>query len=332
MYEEESGHMGINYLFKPYTSIIFTEEQLNVSMHFFYNAEISTYEHEKHKDRKIQNRSKINLFKYISDDDTSYSRTKELINNNKPVLAATDLFYMRYHQAYQKQHGLHYVVITGYDEEAGEFEVFDKYKLANSNFEGKLPIKEVNMARQSKNTQHDDLIGDYDRPILNSWTEVEIGNDFEINKEDILEIVEESFKRMKGEKNVLGLSCGINMIRACKENIESKKLEELNENNTYFFKSYYNQAFKVIARNRKRFKSFINEAKNIIHIESADKIETLLEESSNLWDINANLSYKLAISKKVSIIADICNKFDEIIEKESKVLDLLEDFINININ
>lgn len=323
IYDEEDNSMGINYLFKSYDTVIFTEEQLNVSLHFFYNSEIYTYDSKLHNDRNVR-KDKINLFKYVSDKEKSYERMKELINQDKPVIAAIDLYYAKYHPAYMKKHGLHYIVITGYDESLGEYEVIDKYKLTNSDFEGRLSINEINNGRNSSNPLSDPIKGDYERPIQNTWTEVEIGEDFEVTSDDILAIIKESIVRMKGEKKVLGLNCGINMIKKCKEKIECVKNVELDENILFTFKSYYNYIFKVIARNRKRFGVFIESSNKYLVIDNSKSVIELLNLSAEKWDICANLSYKFGLCKKARVIDDISSKFEEIIQLETEIVNLLE--------
>lgn len=327
MYDKDNGYLGLNYLSKPNSTVFFTEEELNTSYHFIYMAPTETYKAGEKSNIHIQDKKKIYISKYIDDSNDAYLRTKELIDNDIPVVAAVDLYYMKYHRAYQKEHGLHYVVITGYDEENKYYEVFDKFKLTSCDFDGKLPISDVISARDSNNPQSNPVMGLYERKILNNWIEAKIGDDFSIDKEDILSIITESVARMKGQKEILANKCGIGVLKDFKEYIQSKKQEEFDEQNKYYFGTYLNQAFKVISRNRKRFKIFINEAKAFFTIESADEIEECLEQSSKSWDISANLCYKLAICKKILLIDDICTQIDKIIEKESTLIEKLDDLI-----
>ena len=95
------------------------------------------------------------------------------------------------------------------------------------------------------------------REIAKEFSDIDLIIAGDVYKRQILAIIKESIVRMKGEKKVLGLNCGINMIKKCKENIECVKNVELDENILFTFKSYYNYIFKVIARNRKRFGAFI---------------------------------------------------------------------------
>lgn len=330
MYDEKNGYLGLNYLFKPNSTVFFTDEELNTSFHFFYMAPVETYKLKEDKDIQEKDKGKIYISKYIEDSDNAYLRTKELIDNDIPVIVAVDLYYMNYHRAYQKEHGLHYVVITGYDEENGYYELFDKFKLASCNFDGKLPISDIISGRASKNPQSNPLMGSYEREILNNWIEVKVNEDFNVSKEDIFSIISESLDRMKGKKEVLGNKCGINVLKDFINYMKLKKQEELDEQNTYYFNTYLNQAFKVIARNRKRFKLFISEAKSFFTIEAASEIENCLEDSSRFWDISANLCYKLAISKRLSLIDDISIQLEKVIETENILIEKLDIFIQKN--
>lgn len=326
MYDENSGYLGLNYLFKPNSTVFFTEEELNTAFHFFYMAPVKTYKNKNENDIQ-ENKGKIYISKYVDDSNNAYLRTKELLDDDIPAIVAIDLYYMNYHRVYQKEHALHYVVITGYDEENRYYELFDKYKLGNSDFDGKLPICDVIAARASKNPQSNPYMGSYERQILNNWIEVKINDDFNVSKKDIFSIISESLDRMKGKKEILGNKCGISVLKDFIGHIQSKKQEELDGQNAYYFSTYLSQVFKVIARNRKRFKLFICEAKSFFTIDSAPEIENCLESSSKLWDVSANLCYKLSITKKLSLIDDISNQLEKIIEIENALIAKLDIFV-----
>lgn len=325
LYDKETGYMGVNYLYKYNTSVEFSEKELNTSFEQAYFPVPEVYNKDNTHNRDFS-KDQIIVKMYIQNDsDCAYDRVKELIDQNIPVVAAVDLFYMSYHRAYQKEHGLHYVVITGYNEEEGWYELFDKYKLSSSDFDGRLPINEVRMARASENPLNNTMMGEYTRPIQNVWCELENYKDFKIQKDRIIATLKESCSRMNSQKEVLGYQCGFEAINTLISDLESKKAEMLCQKSQYMFRTYYNETFKNIARSRKRFKTFINEIKDLVQIPQniQEEVSNLLEESSKHWDICANLSLKLGITKKLVLIDDIISQLKEVIENEQKVISSL---------
>ncbi|QNU67454.1 BtrH N-terminal domain-containing protein [Ruminiclostridium herbifermentans] len=323
LYDKETGYMGVNYLYKYNTSVEFSEKELNTSFELIYFPVPKLYENNiEHK--AVTDKDQIIVKMYIENNpDGAYNRVKELIDQDIPVVVAVDLFYIRYHRAYQKEHGLHYVVITGYNEEEGWYELFDKYKLTNSDFDGKLQIDEIRIARASENPLSNAIMGEYSRPIQNVWCELENYKNFKVKTDRIIATLRESCSRMNSEKEVLGYQCGFEAINTLISDLNSKKSEELSETRQYMFKTYYNETFKTISRSRKRFKTFINELNDFIPQNSQEEISNLLEESSRHWDICANLSLKLGITKKLILIDDIIDQLNKVIINEQKVISSL---------
>ena len=129
---------------------------------------------------------------------------------------------------------------------------------------------------------------------------------------------------MNSEKDVLGYQCGFEAISTLISDFDSKKSEALTETTQYMFKTYYNETFKTIARSRK---SFINELNELIPQNSQEEISNLLEESSKHWDICANLSLKLGITKKLTLLDDIISQLNEVVRNEQKVISSLGNLI-----
>jgi hypothetical protein len=332
LYDSDSGYMGVNYLYKYNTSVEFTEEELNTSFELAYFPVPEPFDRESIKNKYKIFEDRIIVRMYLEKDaDRAYSRVKELIDENIPAVVAVDLFYMQYHKAYKKEHGLHYVVITGYNEEEGWFELFDKYRLSGSDFDGRLPIEEVQLARNSDNPQKNALMGEFTRPLQNVWCEVEIHNEFNIQDDRIMAVLMESCKRMRSQKRVLGCKCGFEAMDALLHDLANNKRDQLDEKNLYMFKTYYNETFKTIARSRKRFKVFINELSGLISPELQLEIASHLDESSRHWDICANLSLKLGITKKLLILEDIINQLQNIKQIELKAVELINNSVQVEI-
>lgn len=323
MYDPETAYIGVNYLYRHSTSVQFSEEELNTSLEFVYQPETKYFDPVT-GGSPVRYPDKLQINMYISDDPiVADSRLKQLIAGNKPVIAVVDLHYMRYHRAYQKEHGLHAVIITGYNEEEGCYELFDKYRLSSSDFDGKLPMDEIKAGRMSDNPLSNAMIGDYKRHIRNLWMELDCGPEFKVTKEKVSAVLVESSRRMRGEKLVLGRKCGFERLEAFRGDLRSKKASSLDDYHLYLFKTYYNTNFKSVARNRLRFRAFINETKDYFTRDTADSVSELLLESAKHWDIAANVSLKLGVAKKLELIDDLDRQFQSIIEIEKRAIDRL---------
>jgi hypothetical protein len=132
---------------------------------------------------------------------------------------------------------------------------------------------------------------------------------------------------MSSRKNVLGIECGVNALNNLLHDLEYKKNEGLEEKNLYLFKTYYNETFKTIARSRKRFNAFLGELDGLVPSEVRSEAIHQLEESANKWDICANLSLKLGITRSIALINDIINQLGEIREREMQVVKIVDNWI-----
>ncbi|MDF2986924.1 MAG: hypothetical protein K0R50_2434 [Eubacterium sp.] len=328
LYDSETGYMGVNYLYKYNTSVEFTEEELNTSfqMAYFPVPELFSRVDSAKETKLLKDRILVKMY-LENDSNLARQRLKELIDGDMPAVVAVDLHYMQYHRAYKKDHGLHYIVVTGYDEEGGWYELFDKYRLSSSDFDGRLPIDEIILARESENPQKNPLMGEFKRPLQNVWCEIGMHPEFKIEDKQLVAILKESCNRMSSRKNVLGIECGVNALNNLLHDLEYKKNEGLEEKNLYLFKTYYNETFKTIARSRKRFNAFLGELDGLVPSEVRSEAIHQLEESANKWDICANLSLKLGITRSIALINDIINQLGEIREREMQVVKIVDNWI-----
>ncbi|HEX2927218.1 MAG TPA: BtrH N-terminal domain-containing protein [Ruminiclostridium sp.] len=328
MYDSKNDFIGVNYFYRPNPSVEFSEEELNTSLELVYFPATSFYRTagEKAGDTRFEDRVQINM--YIDDEaEPAYLHLKELLDGGKPVVAAVDLFHMSYHRAYQKEHGLHCVVFTGYNEEEGYFELFDKFRLSSSDFDGRLPIADVNQGRMSDNPM---LVGDtrQKRPVRNLWMEINADKDFKVKDEKLLNILDESCKRMRGQKKILGYKCGLSAIEDFSKALTAKKEEELDNSKVYWYRVYLNSSFKNIARSRKRFEVFVREISSLLSPQLVAELCVLLEESSKHWDICSSVALKLGIRKSLDMTDDLVKQLEEIYETENRIVEKLENYLH----
>jgi hypothetical protein len=327
IYNPADGYIGNNTYIKPIDIIFLAEEWFNTQFQFLYLHKPKCFRSEFSENPANIHPGKINIMFYIENDYLpAFSRLKELIDNDIPVIMAVDLYYISYHRAFGKEHGLHYIVVTGYNEEQGYLELFDKYKLSSSDFDGKMSFEEIRLARGSENPLNNPLMGQYRRPINNLWAEVAIGGDFKISQGDVLAILKESICRMRGQTNIIGNPCGFEMMDRFIRDLLAQKDEELDERNRYRFKTYYNETFKTMSRSRKRFNMFLKNSAGLIP-ELSGEILKDLEDSSLCWDIAANLCYKLAISKNFDVLDSIGKQLKKMREAETGFITKLDQYL-----
>jgi hypothetical protein len=328
MYNPKTQYIGTTYLYRYSTSNEFTEEELNTSMEFVYLPSTVYVDRDARIDQSHFPDDRVSICMYITDDESiAYNRLRELIDNDIPVIAAVDLYYISYHRAFQKEHGIHCDIITGYDETERYFELFDVFQHSSSDFDGKLPMSEVSQARASDNPLNNPIMGDYSRPIRNLWIEISIGKNFKVTDEQFMRIIKESCLRMRGQKEVLGHQCGLATLDAFRHDLLQKKAEGPTDRNLFYFKSYLNTNFKIIARSRTRFKVFLNQLGALLPDDITAAVSVGLDESTKHWDIAANLSLKMGIKKSLELVSDLDKQMQDIKDTETRVVDKLADFL-----
>lgn len=326
MYERESGYIGLNYLDKPLDTILLKEEELNTSLEYVFSPTTANYKDYNTVINDNRYRDKVKIFRFYDDDkDRAYSHLKDLIDRNEPTIIAVDLFYMNYHRAFQKEHGLHYVVVTGYDEEKGLIELFDKKFNTDSDFDGSLPVQDIMKARSSDNPHTDPFLGEYTRPLHNVWAEVN-ADSFTLSDDRSLNIIKKSCARMHEQEDVLGNKCGLARMELLRDDLISRTEVELASPVIDLFK-YYTASFKNIARGRRRFSVFLKELTTILPDNLIAEVSRLLQDSSRCWDICSNICYKFALTKSRELVKSIYMKLGTAIDLEKEAVDRLHSFL-----
>lgn len=319
LFDSETGYIGINFLHKPSKSFLFTREELNTSLEYACFPAVTCFGKRIPENVDQLPTDKIKISIYIEDDgQIAYERLRELINLEVPVVVVVDLYHMRYHRAFHKEHGAHAVVITGYNDEESYVELFDKYSLSGSDFDGRIPLEELQLARSSEN-----CLGSYSKPIRNMWMEVGKSSRFYYSDIRWKTVIEESCKRMLGEKDILGFSCGLEVIGSFKKALFLKKQELPEEEIFPVYRYYYNYAFKMLSRSRTRFGVFLRQLEAELPDRLVDEVSIYLEESARRWEIISNLSLRLAMTKNAGSIDNLCNQLDRIRDNESRAVEKL---------
>lgn len=329
MYERESGYIGLNYLEKPLQTILLKEEELNTSLEYVFSPTTANYKDYNTVVNDSRYGDKMKIFRFFDvDKEQAYSHLKDLIDRNEPTIIAVDLFYMNYHRAFQKEHGLHYIMVTGYDDEKGLIELFDKKFNVESDFNGSLPVEDIMKARSSDNPHMDPSLGEYSRPLHNLWAEVN-ADSFTVSDSRSLNIIRKSCSRMHGQEDVLGHKCGLARMELFRGDLISRTQSELNKQTLDLFR-YYTGSFKIIARSRRRFSVFLKELISILPDKLITEATCLLEASSRYWDLCSSISYKFALTKSRELVRSIYEKLGAAINQEKEAVDRLHSFLENN--
>lgn len=326
MFDAENGYIGVNFLHRYSTSVEFSEEQLNSSLAAVYFPATAHYDRAVRLQIPPQQENKLVLRMYIHDDpEVAEQRLREMVDAGRPIVVFIDLYHMHYHQAYQREHGLHAVVITGYDDEAQQYHMFDKYIMTNCDFDGAISMEEVRVGRLSHCPMHNPMSGDFQREIRHLWVEISGEDTFVMTDELISTVLQESRNRMLGHERVHGNLCGFPAIEAFRQYLQQMDLSALDEKMIYRFRGYYLQALKQVARQRRRFAAFISEIPGKLLPYSSDSICEDLHESAKYWDISANLALKFGITKRMKLVEDIVDQLVLLEQLERGIMNKIGD-------
>ncbi|MFC5468077.1 BtrH N-terminal domain-containing protein [Cohnella suwonensis] len=326
MYDEGTRCIGINFLMRFSASNEFTEEELNSSMEFAYLPATSYFDRdgsESGGSRRCKDRVHIQLL-LTDDPETAHLRLKERIDAGKPHIVAVDLHEMSYHRAFGREHGLHAVVVTGYDEETKVYELFDKYKHSSSDFDGELPMEEVRRGRSGICRYDNPLTGPFAREVRNMWMEVDADPAFRIEPDKLRNVFRASVRRMKGEEIVLGQPCGLRRIVRFRESVTETGARTPSEEEVYLFRHVYNRNLKLVSRQRKRFLVFAEAIGFLLPVPLLEGLRERLEESAMRWDICANLALKFGISRKADALEEMARQLILIEGLEREIAERLE--------
>lgn len=316
MYEAETGTIGTNFLRKTSRSFVYTEEQLNASLEYVYFPAVTEFSRRMEEERRELPSEQIKIALYFDHDPMiAHSRMEELIDEGIPVIVLVDMYYMRYHRAYQKEHGAHAVIITGYNQEEGYVELFDKYGLASCDFDGRFNIDELILARNS-----DNWLGTFSKPINNTWMEVTKSDQFIFNVRKVNSILSESYRRMNGEGDG---KYGLNRLNAFRRDLMVQLGNGHDDETLSRFGTYFYASFKALFRSRIRFSVFLREIAPMLHEGQIEEAAQFCEDSAKLWEICSRLALRIAATKNSLYIENLYRQLENIIDQESRVVEKL---------
>ncbi|WP_058304262.1 BtrH N-terminal domain-containing protein [Gorillibacterium timonense] len=323
MYDPDSEYIGVNFLNHASATFYFTEEELNSSMAYGYLPATSAYLEGKAVSAVDAEHFQIRLYTH-EDPQVAHDRLKQLIDEGEAVIVVVNLYEISYHRAYKQQHGVHAVVITGYDLEEGVYYLFDKYTMSSSDFDGTLPIEEVVAGRTTPSVTVNPVSGTTVRPMENLWMELHLHPSFRLTELLAKELVLGSCRRMRGEEEVLGQVCGFRALDAFITALHAKLEKPIEQEDRNQFRFYYNSAWKSVARQRKRFLAFLTAARTEFGWSLEESAEECLKEASMRYDIVANLALKFGLTGKPQLLVDMAEQLVLAREAEERLVAWLE--------
>ncbi len=243
-----------------------------------------------------------------------YENIKYMFTHNEPIIVGVDTYYLPYAINYMKNHAVHTLILAGYDLDRNEVNLIDWYEPWL--FKGTIDIDIFLQARNSENPYDGTVFSGV--PIQNNWAYIEKFDQKETRKL-FKEVIQYTMKQYYVDYDNVGpqaLCKMYNYFKSCKS------------------ESGYIGIYKDIYTGIKRHKLFLLYLSIYLTIEDikllANAIE-LLKEVVKKWDIMLMLLMKQAKNPTERTKTRALNKFQEIIEDESKLytcINQINDFLN----
>lgn len=237
---------------------------------------------------------------------------KKSIDNDIPVIAQVDVFYLKYTPYFGKKHSFHALILAGYEELTKEVYVIDWYKPWY--YKGCLSFEELNLARDSENERDGLFSGN---PINYLYSEID-RNKFD--KMDTPQLIAKSIQDNL-DKYYLGKIEG-NAYKGYYAINEIAKLLEKNisldlDHRTRFLEDLHQKLYFIVTR-KKLFYWYVEKINKDFPFIYVDHVKKQLSDSIELWKVLLSLIIKCSMSNDDSIYENIITKMHDIIIKEKQ--------------
>lgn len=327
MYDPQSQQIGINFLHGYSDTVMFSEEELNSSMPFAYLPPTSVYGEAIAELPPGLSKDRFVIRQFVHDDPAvADARLKDKLRQGEPVSVVVDLHHIHYHRAYGTQHGIHALVVTGYDAASDEYLLFDKYAMSSSDFDGRLSRQELMTARNALCDMSNPLVGERSRQVRHLWMELETDPAIVFKEEQARVLIAGSLRRMKGEEQVLGVRCGFPAFALFCSDLAAQADQPFDERERFRFRFNYYNALKSVGRQRKRFLAFLTSSDAAYGWNTVTQAGDWLTAAAQHWDIAANLSLKLGLTAKLPLLAELSARVAMAQEVEQQLITWLEEW------
>lgn len=268
-------------------------------------------------DRKIQYASKENFTKQ-----ELWNRNKQLLERKIPVVAAADVYHLKYTPYYHKKHSFHSLILAGYEEKSDEVSVIDWYKPWF--FKGSMALEELDKARDSENEKDGILSGN---PIeyLYGWVEPE---GWTADTRDLIgTALQDNLKKYyQGDKGPY-LYKGYRAINEVARKLENN-ISLVSGERAKFLEDLYNKLYFVVSR-KKLFGWYLSEIHRDFPLVYIDTVKRQSDESIKVWKNVLSLLIKGSMLNDDSAYEKVISEMQKGILKEKQFYHALYEFSNI---
>jgi hypothetical protein len=264
--------------------------------------------------------------KYFSKETLSkkelWNRNKKLLEDNIPVVVATDVYYLKYTPYYHKKHSFHSLILAGYEEKNKEVYIIDWYKPWF--FKGSIALEELDMARDSDNEKDGILSGN---PIQYLYAQIE-SIDWNASTQDLINIsIQDNLKKYyQGSTDSM-------MYKGYKAINEVAKLLECNirldlDKRAKFLEDLYNKFYFVVSR-KKLFGWYLDEIHKDFPLIFVDEVKRQSNEAIHIWKNILSLLIKCSMLNDNATYEKVIMEMQKAIIKEKQFYYALYEFDNI---
>lgn len=233
------------------------------------------------------------------------------IDKQKPVIAATDDFYLPYKQHYNKYHASHAIIIHEYDDIHKNIRVIDCYD--RDNYHGILSYDDFFASWSSANPSEANPFSG--SPINNVWSYIEPINVEKKSAELVKDTLINTIGFFHGRNGKLCF-VGLDGLVYLKKLLEYKVINGIDINVERLHKSLY-----MYFREKILFKDYLSFHSHCI--KSIDMILASLEKNLFSWNIFLAYVLKLSVLNKVITLNKFSALFEDIIFTEEQFYDSL---------
>lgn len=246
--------------------------------------------------------------------DQIWESNKKSLDQNIPVIAQVDVFYLKYTPYFKKKHSFHSLILAGYNELMKEVYVIDWYKPWY--YKGSLSFEELHIARDSENERDGLFSGN---PINYLYSEID-RNKWSTDIVDTRELICKSIQDNL-DKYYLG-KIEVNDYKGYYAIYEIAKLIEKNlvldlEHRTKFLEDLHQKLYFIVTRKR-LFQGYVEKINKDFPFIYVEPVKKQLLDSIQLWKILLSLIIKCSMSNDESLYENIISKMHDIIMKEKQ--------------
>lgn len=253
---------------------------------------------------------------YQIDDKMSNTKINEIIDQNisqgNPVVLAVDIYYLPYTSFYHEMHGIHGIILCGFNQEKTAAYIIDMY--TDWSYKGEINMFDLERARISLN-KGDGVLSE--KPI--NYLSIVLSSDLgEITSDDLIKNFFESMINTYYLDNDKNLYEGHRALNKLYSDLSSYFKNEKNEELSQLLTSLRSSLFFITYRYRSTL-VYLSYLKNFFP-NNYNLLESLkvIDELINKWKIVYKLVIKNSLLITQKTIFTLLNEIENLIIKEKK--------------